>query len=510
MPKAVIYARFSSHNQREESIEQQVAECQAFAKANDLTVVDVYADAAVSGRSDRRPQFQRLRRDAAKKAFEVVIAYKSSRIARNMLNALTFEVEMNKSGVTVLYAKEEFGNTAAGRFALRTMISVNQFYSENLGEDIKRTQADNARQCKSNGPAPYGYRSGVDGRFEIDESAAAIVREIYTRTAAGESNVSIMRDLNARHLKTRLGHEWGKNSFQGILGNERYLGIYIFDGVRVPGGMPRIIDDKLFKEAMIAMSAKKKKNPEADYQLTGKLYCGECGEMMIGMSGTGKSGTVYNYYACSGRRTGSGCKKASVGRDQTEIAVASALLAKIMDDAVVDQIADEIMDFQQKHKNNPEIKALEAAKADNKKAIDNILDAIEAGIFTDTTKDRLLALEAESKEITERLEELTMSQLNVSRDQVVGYLKSYRGGEVRDRKYRMKLFQTFLVRAYVYDDRLKIVFDPIGEQTGEVNLTLDEVDGESGDGVRLMEDKGHHISATRTLYLIYSVPFTAK
>ena len=216
--------------------------------------------------------------------------------------------------------------------------------------------------------------------------------------------------------------------------------------------------------------------------------------MMIGMSGTGKSGTVYNYYACSGRRTGSGCKKASVGRDQTEIAVASALLAKIMDDAVVDQIADEIIDFQQKHKNNPEIKALEAAKADNKKAIDNIMNAIEAGIFTDTTKDRLLALEAESKEITERLEELTASQLNVSRDQVVGYLKSYRGGEVKDRKYRMKLFQTFLVRAYVYDDRLKIVFDPIGEQTGEVNLTLDEVDGESGDGVRLMEDVGHQNS----------------
>lgn len=153
MPKAVIYARFSSHNQREESIEQQVAECKAFAAAKNLTIVDIYSDSAVSGRSDRRPQFQRMRRDASKNIFEYIIAYKSSRIARNMLNALNFEVEMTKHGVTVLYAKEEFGDNAAGRFALRTMMSVNQFYSENLAEDIKRSQADNAQQCRADCPA---------------------------------------------------------------------------------------------------------------------------------------------------------------------------------------------------------------------------------------------------------------------------------------------------------------------------------------------------------------------
>ena len=247
MSRAVIYARFSSHNQREESIEQQVAECRAFAAANNLTVVDVYADAAISGRSDRRPQFQRLRRDAGKKIFDTIIAYKSSRIARNMLNALNFEVEMTKCGVNVLYAKEEFGNTAAGRFALRTMMSVNQFYSENLGEDIKRTQADNAQNCRANGPAPYGYKSGADGRFEIDEPAAAIVREIYARVAACETIASIAMDLNARGVKTSRGREWGRNSFHRIIGNERYLGIYIFDKTRVVGGMPRLIDDSLYR-----------------------------------------------------------------------------------------------------------------------------------------------------------------------------------------------------------------------------------------------------------------------
>ena len=189
-----------------------------------------------------------------------------------MLNALNFEMEMTKHGVNVVYAKEEFGNSAAGRFALRTMMSVNQFYSENLGEDIKRTQADNAQSCRANGPAPYGYKSGPDGRFVIDEERAGIVREIYARYADMESIASIARDLNARGIKNSLGNDWGRSSFKNIIGNERYKGIYIFDGTRIDGGMPRIIDDDTFDEAVRAMHAKGgRKNPASDYQLTGKM-----------------------------------------------------------------------------------------------------------------------------------------------------------------------------------------------------------------------------------------------
>ena len=129
---AVIYARFSSHNQKEESIEQQVAECNLYAASNGYTVIDIYPDAAISGKTENRTQFQRMKNDAKKGKFAVIIAYKSNRIARNMINALNFENEMEKLGVRVCYAKEEFGNNAAGRFALRTMMNVNQFYIENM------------------------------------------------------------------------------------------------------------------------------------------------------------------------------------------------------------------------------------------------------------------------------------------------------------------------------------------------------------------------------------------
>ena len=203
---AVIYARYSSHNQKEESIEQQVLECTEFAKTNGLNVVEIYADSAVSGKTDRRTSFQRLLRDAEKGKFQVVIAYKSNRIARNMLNALQYENRLDGYGIRTLYAKEEFGDTAAGRFALRTMMNVNQFYSENMAEDIMRGLMDNAAEGKTNGQLTFGHVRGKDGRYEIQEQEAQVVKEIYDRVLGGETFVDIANDLNSRGLRTKRGN----------------------------------------------------------------------------------------------------------------------------------------------------------------------------------------------------------------------------------------------------------------------------------------------------------------
>lgn len=127
---AVIYARYSSDRQNDASIEQQVEICREYADRNNMTIVAVYADRAMSGRSDRRPEFQKMMRAADGEHFNVVIAYKSNRISRNMLHALTYEQRLADAGIELIYAKEEFGNNAAGRFALRTMMNLNQFYSE--------------------------------------------------------------------------------------------------------------------------------------------------------------------------------------------------------------------------------------------------------------------------------------------------------------------------------------------------------------------------------------------
>ena len=477
---AAIYARFSSHNQREESIEQQIAECRAYAKANGLTVVAEYSDSAMTGRTDRRPQYQRLRRDAKKGIFSFIIAYKSNRIARNLLNALTFENEMDLLHIQVVYAKEEFGNTPAGRFALRMMMNVNQFYSENLGEDIKRNQEANARQCKSNGPASFGYKTGEDGRFEIDEKTAPIVREIYTRVACGESYADIAANLNARGVKTRTGGTWGKSSFATILSNERYIGTYIFDGTRIEGGMPSIIEKELFYKVQHIRENKKvtqgRHRENGDYLLTGKLYCGNCKSYMTGMSGTSKTGDVHYYYACNEKRKNGNCDKKNVKRDYIESVIAQAIRNLILSDNTINWMADKTMQYQEAHKNAPELVLLKDQISDTDKAIKNMLSAIEKGIVTESTKTRLIELEGQHADLMVKLAAADSEQFYVTRDQVVEYLQSFADGDTADKGYQKRLFDKFLKAAYLYDDgRVKLVFN-LFDSSKDTEYPLSEED----------------------------------
>ena len=185
--KAVIYARYSSHNQKDASIEQQVEACMKKAAAQKLTVIDTYADRAISGKTDRRPQFQKMLADAEKGAFQYVIAWKSNRMGRNMLQAMVNTELLMDYGIKCVYVEEDFDDTAAGRFALRNMMSVNQFYIENMAEDIRRGMLDNAKQCRANGSPPYGYKIGADKRLEINEEAAKVVQDESRAASPGSS-----------------------------------------------------------------------------------------------------------------------------------------------------------------------------------------------------------------------------------------------------------------------------------------------------------------------------------
>lgn len=473
----VIYARFSSHNQRDESIEQQVNECNAYAKANGIKIIEIYADTARSGRSDRRPQFQRLKNDAKKGTFGVILSYKSNRIARNMLNAMNFENEMDKLGIEVLYAKEEFGNNAAGRFALRTMMNVNQFFSENMGEDIKRNQADNALNCRANGPASYGYKTGKDGRFAIDEETAPIVQEIFSRIAYGDPFVNIANDLNARGIRTRQGNPWGKSSFATIIRNERYIGTYIFNDVRIEGGMPQIITKELFYKVQDVL--KNKKNPQGRkrnnnvYALTGKLFCGECKNHMIGMSGTSKNGDLHHYYVCNEKRSGGSCTKTNVKRDYIEKEIARAIKEYVLQPNVINWIADIVEEYQKEQKNNPDLFALESRLKEVEKASANMLQAIEQGIITKSTKQRLLELESEYSQISQQIATIKAEFIPVSREEVVAWLESFKDGDINDKEYQTELIKAFLRRAYLFDDRrVKLIFDLFDDESKAIDFEL--------------------------------------
>lgn len=463
--RAVIYARYSSSAQKDESIEQQIEACRDYAQRNGIHIVDIYADRAMSGRTDRRPEFQKMLRHAESGEFSMVLAYKSNRIARNMLNALAHEEKLARLGITVSYVKEEFGDNAAGRFALRTMMNLNQFFSESLSEDVKRGMEDNARQCRVNGQLPLGYKKGADGKYEIDENTAPIVREIFKRVADGELRASIADDLNARKIVTAKGKPWGKNSFNCLLNNVRYIGIYVYGDIQIPNGVPAIVDRALFERAQRRVEVMKtavksrRKRPDAEYLLTGKLFCGHCKSAMTGSSGTGKSGNMYYYYRCHNQAVTKTCNKKAVPKDAIEQLVVRAIRDYVLQDDVIEKIADLIMAYKKKVEESSELGYLEERLKESKAASKNIMKAIEAGIFNNTTNDRLKELEQEQAELVEQINEEMRHLPRLTRKDVVYWLESFKNGDVNEKRYQKKLIQNFLRAVYLYDDHIRITFD---------------------------------------------------
>lgn len=495
----VLYGRYSSHNQKDISIEQQFEKCYELAAEYGIRIIDTYADRAVSGRTDKRVDFQRMMADAAKGKFRYVLAWKSNRIGRNMLEALVNEARFQELGVRVLYVEEDFDDTAAGRFAARSMMNVNQFYSENMAEDIKRGLYDNAANCMvTNGHLPYGYKADETLHYAIDEPRAAVIREIFTRVSCGEAFVDIMSSLNARGITTSYGRPWGRSSFQKILSNERYRGIYIYGDVRIEGGIPRIVSDELYFKVQEAITTKK--NPQGrhrvngDYLLTGKLFCGHCKSPMTGISGTGRAGKLHFYYVCQKRRTEKTCHKKNVRRDVIELKIAKAIRDYALKDDIIEWIADSCVEDHDRRVSESHLSVFEDQLAEVNRSIKNVMSAIEKGIITETTKGRLMELEAERTAIEGKICAAKAAIVPTNRERLVEWLRSLREGDVHDKKYQAGLFDTFLVAAYLYDDnRVKIVFSFAGDKnTIEIPLedVIDSIDDEAS-CVRLSSTLSH-------------------
>ncbi len=466
---AAIYARYSSHNQRDCSVEQQLAACTERAQALGLTVVETYADRAITGRTDKRPQFQKMMQDAAKGRFGYVLAWKSNRIGRNMLQAMLNEQRLNDYGIKVLYAEEDFEDNAAGRFALRSMMNVNQFYSENMAEDIQRGLMDNAKQCKVCGSLPMGYKVSSDHRYEIDEPKAKIVQEIFQSIASGKTIASIINSLNERGITNRLGRPFNANSFTGVLHNERYRGVFIYKDIRIEGGVPRIISDDLFFKVQEAL--KMKKNPRCSvtrrvnskYLLTGKLFCGKCKSPMIGAAGTSKTGTLFCYYACHKKKKLHGCDKKNVGREYIENLIAKYLYEYCLSDEIIELIADKTIAHNIEKLKNSQVGLLESQLAEVNKTIRNVMKAIESGIITPTTKERLLELESRQADLKAKIREEKGQVIQIDREDLITGLEMFRDGDVTDKKFQASLFDTFLRAAYLYDGNLKLVLSFTGD-----------------------------------------------
>ncbi len=467
MIKAVIYARYSSHSQREESIEGQLRECKDYADRNGFVIIGEYIDRALSGKTDNREDFQRLIRDSEKGNFQAVIMYTLDRFARNRYDSATYKAKLKKNGVKVYYAKQSIPDTPEGIILESVLEGYAEYYSENLSRNIKRGMLENALQCKSNGSGiALGYKVGADHRYEVDPAGAKIVQEIYQMYADGMSKTEIIEVCNERGYRTRRGKPFNKNSLRTLLENKKYIGIYQFGDVIVEGGIPAIIDKALFDRVQAMLhhnrAARAKKKAKEDYLLTTKVFCGKCGSPMVGECGTSKKGITYHYYKCADRKRGGKCLKRTEKKDWLEEVVVRHTIEFVLTDENIERIATKAMELIEKEAADNRMQlAYEAELKDITKRLSNILDLMEQGVATESTKERLLELESRKKDLEAQIIREKMKKPPLSKERIIHWLSSFKSGDIKDVEYRRRVIDTLLNSVYIYDDDdggLEIVF----------------------------------------------------
>lgn len=478
MMKAVIYARYSSDNQREESIEGQLRECKEFAEKNDIVIIGEYIDRALSAKTDNRPNFQKMIKDSYRKIFDTVIVWKVDRFARNRYDSAHYKNILKKNGVKVISAKEHISEGSEGIILEAMLEGYAEYYSVELAEKINRGLTENALKAKLNGGSiPIGYMLTKEKTLAVDEETAPIVVEIFTRYADGETMTAIAKDMTLRGVKSKYGSRITLNIIHHMLKNRRYLGEYRFRDIVHPNAFPAIISEDLFGRVQQKM-VKNQKAParhkaEDDYILTTKLKCGKCGVFMVGESGTSKTGAVHHYYKCATAKRHKDCDKKTVKKEWIEDLVVNYTMKIVMDDELIETLADRILNLLSQE--NTKIPQLQAKLKEVDEYINNILDAIQQGLFNASAKKRLDDLEQTKAEIETAIYSEQLQRPEITKEHILCYIEKYRTINVNDLESRKRLINTFVNSIYLYDDKMVIIFN---YKDGTNAVTLEELEEE--------------------------------
>lgn len=486
--RAAIYARFSSHNQTEQSIEGQMRDCLNYANTNGIHVVCEYIDRAISAKTDNRPQFQKMIKDSEKGLFDVILVWKLDRFCRNRYDSATYKARLRRNGVKVISVMENISDEPEGILVESLLEGMAEYYSAELAQKIKRGMRESALKCKVTGALPIGYKSDADKNIILDEEKAPIVAKIFELYANGLCATDIIEYLSAKNLKTQKGQPFNKNSIPRILSNPRYKGIYIYGEHTFPDAIPRIVSDELWEKVQKMLNKNKKagakQKARADYILTTKLFCGYCKSMMIGESGTGKYGDVYNYYKCAAKKNHTlECNKKNEKKEYIENLVVENIYYKIlMDDEIIERIADKAMEAQASTKSDGILDVLNAELSEAQKALNNLMTAIESGVVTKTTKKRLDELEATIDNLEFEIQKEKAEKPILDRSVIIFLLDKLRDGDLSDINYRKRLINTFVHKIFLYDDKLLIIYNYTNRDTNvQEEQILALIEGKSSD-----------------------------
>ena len=301
---AICYYRYSSGAQRDVSIDQQREAAQEYAKAHGYHIIKEYEDHAISGTSDERPQFQQMLYEVEKLRPAYLILWKTDRLSRDRIDAVLAKKRLRECGVKISYVAEAIPEDDEATQILMESIyeAMAASFIVSHRKNVMRGLTYNAENALYNGRKVFGYTGKPDQKYQVNTETAPIVRRIFKDYAEGVPMQKICNTLNDAGLRAARGNEFTVGTLHNILKNRAYIGEYKFGSVIIPDGIPRLVSDDMFltvQEKLRANSrggkgAVRKVRPDTtieDYWLSGKIYCGLCGEAMQGISGKTRSAT---------------------------------------------------------------------------------------------------------------------------------------------------------------------------------------------------------------------------
>lgn len=488
---AVIYARYSSHNQREESIEAQVRACREYANNRGLQVIEIYADSAKTGTNADREKFLLMIEDGGRKRFKNLIVHKLDRFSRDKHDAVIYKRKLKVNGVKIFSVTENLDDSPESQMLESLLEGMAQYYSSNLAREVMKGMKESAYKCTHlGGIPPLGYNVDPETKkYVVDEIEAAIIRIIFEKYADGVGYNQILSYLNGMGYRSKHNKPFGKNSLNSILKNEKYVGNFTFNkklekdvsGKRNPqlkpkeewivvkNGLPAIIDEDTFNrvQAKIAHNSRNggKFKAREIYLLSGLIFCGECGASMYGNTRKcGRNKSRYSSYRCSDRANHKGCSNKELRREYLENYVLEELYRTLFSDSSIKKLAAMLNDYSHKKETetSDELNRANKELIDVNQKIDKIIQLVsESGISIDTVKDELKRLEERKHFVEGRIQEISLSNnLSMITEEMIfklisrsrEFIKTHNIAECRN------FIESYIEKVVVYNDRVEVRF----------------------------------------------------
>ena len=475
MKNAVIYARYSSDNQTEQSIEGQVRVCKEYADKNDFAIVNEYIDRAMTGTNDNRPAFQQMLSDSKKKGFEFVLVYKFDRSSRSRHDSAVNKAILKKNGVKVISATEQISDTPEGIILEGMLESFAEYYSAELSQKVKRGRKESLIKGQYvGGRIAFGYYV-KDKKVYLHEQNAEIVKQVFNDYLSGMKLKDIADKLNNIGLQNVLGGKFCINIISRMLRNPIYTGRFYANDTVYTNVYPQIIDETTFDKVNKMLSVGKhtgaQKKAVVPFILSGKLICGKCYTQMTGDSGTGRNGIHY-YYKCHNRKKNKACDKKTIEKNYIENYVVQATQAFLKNCKEIKQISEKVAEiFNKAVEQDNLLNSLNAQVKDIDRQLNNLANAIANGIFSKTTNEKLNSLEKQKEELEIKIAEQSVRKTRpIKAENVYNWIMSFADIDTTDLMACKRLIDMFVNKIILRDNDFDIIFRISNDDSQNIKL----------------------------------------